>query len=281
MPAKWIIVADSSCELRQYQPASPDTLFATVPLKIRVGEREFVDNAQLDTAAMMQAMHNYNGASSTACPSPEEWAEKFMLADNVIALTISSNLSGSYNSAMVARDMVLENHPEKKIYVMDSLSAGGELVLDIWKLDQWIGEGRTVEEIGEAAPGLALENQVLFSLACFDNLVKNGRMSRLVGFVAGRMNMRAVGRGSDDGILDVLHKTRGETRMLALMLEEMDKRGYDGLRPVVISHCNNETAARLLRNGIRAKWNDAPVHILPCGGLCSFYAEDHGIIMGY
>ena len=281
MPSKWIIVADSSCELRQYAPTAPDTEFATVPLKIRVGEREFVDNAQLDTKLMMQAMHSYNGASSTACPSPEEWAEKFMLADNVLAVTISSNLSGSYNSAMVARQMVLENHPEKKIYVLDSLSAGGELILDIWALDKMIAEGRTVEEIADAGATLALENQVLFSLACFDNLVKNGRMNKLVGFVAGKLNMRAVGRGSDDGILDVLHKCRGETRMLGLMVEEMEKHGYNGLRPVVISHCNNERAAQLLRKGIRTKWPGAQVHIYPCGGLCSFYAEDQGIIMGY
>ena len=78
-----------------------------MPLKIRVGDREFVDNSALDVDAMMDAMHNYNGASTTACPSPEEWAEKFMQADNVLAITISSSLSGSYNSAMVAREMVL------------------------------------------------------------------------------------------------------------------------------------------------------------------------------
>ena len=281
MSAKWIIVADSSCELRQYQPQAPDTLFATVPLKIRVGQREFVDNAQLDAAAMMEAMHNFNGASTTACPSPEEWAEKFMLADNAVAITISSSLSGSYNSAMVARQMVLEAHPEKQIYVMDSLSTGGEMVLDILKLDQMIAQGCTVEQIGAAAPGIALEHQVLFALACFDNLVKNGRMNRLVGFVAGRMNMRAVGRGSEEGKLEVLHKTRGETRMLALLLEEMDKRGYTGQRPAVISHCNNKNAALLLQNGIRAKWPGAPVMILPCSGLTSFYAEDEGLIVGY
>lgn len=281
MPAKWIITADSSCNLYQYQPNSADTLYATVPLKIRVGDREFVDNPHLDIPTMMEAMHNYNGASTTACPSPEEWAEKFMLADNVIAVTLSSNLSGSYNSAMVARQMVLESHPEKQIFVMDSLSTGGEMVLDIWDIDRMIGQGMTVEQIGEAAPGLALEHQVLFSLGCFDNLVKNGRMSKLVGFVAGRMNMRAVGRGSDDGKLEVLHKTRGDTRMLALLLEEMDKRGYAGAGPVVINHCCNEAGAKLLRNGIRAKWPEAQVVIQPCGGLTSFYAEEQGIIVGY
>ena len=107
----WMIVADSSCELRSLPDAVPQTGFATVPLKIRVGDREFVDNAALDVAVMMAEMRNYNGASTTACPSPEEWAEKFLLGDNIIAVTISSNLSGSYNSAKMAAQELMEEFP--------------------------------------------------------------------------------------------------------------------------------------------------------------------------
>ena len=110
----WMIVSDSSCEIRELKNPAPGVQFALVPFKIRVGEREYVDLATLNTQQMLQAMTDYNGASTTACPSPEEWAEYFLQADNVFALTISSNLSGSYNAAMAAREMVLEEHPEKK-----------------------------------------------------------------------------------------------------------------------------------------------------------------------
>ena len=276
----WIIVSDSSCELRSLENPAPDLSFATVPLKIRVGEREFVDNSALDVDAMIDAMHNYNGASTTACPSPEEWAEKFLQADNVLAITISSNLSGSYNSAMVAREMVLESHPEKKIYVLDSLSTGGEMALAIWKANELVASGLPFDEVVREWEIWFQGRQVLFALASFDNLVKNGRLSRLAGFMAGVMNMRAVGRGSDDGKLEMLHKTRGETRTLAFILEEMDRRGYQGT-PVVISHCFNENAAQLLRHGNETKWPGADVTILPCSGLTSFYAQDGGIIVGY
>ena len=143
----WALVSDSTCEIRSIDHLAPDTAFYTVPLKIRMGEREYVDNAMLDTKAMLDAMANYNGPSSTACPAPEEWAEKFLLADQVFAITITSSLSGSYNSAMVARDMVLESHPEKKIYVMDSLSCGGELALILWHVNELIREGVPFEEV--------------------------------------------------------------------------------------------------------------------------------------
>lgn len=276
----WIIVSDSSCDIRTLDNAAPNVSFATVPLKIRVGEREFVDNALLDTTTMMAAMHNYNGASTTACPSPEEWAEKYMMADNVLAITISSNLSGSYNSALVAKEMVLENHPEKNIYVLDSLSTAGEMALAIWKANELIREGLDFDRLTREWDTWYQDRRILFGLANFDNLVKNGRMSKLVGFVAGVMNMRAVGCGSEDGRIELLHKCRGENRMLAFMLEEMDHRGYNGGK-VVISHSQNEKAALLLKGGIEKKWSDAEVFVLPCGGLTSFYAETGGIIIGY
>ena len=123
----WMIVCDSSCEIRELEHPSAGVQFALVPFKIRVGEREYVDLATLNVPQMLQAMTDYNGASTTACPSPEEWAEYFLQADNCIALTISSNLSGSYNAAVAARTMVLEEHPEKKIFILDTLSCSGAL----------------------------------------------------------------------------------------------------------------------------------------------------------
>ncbi len=113
---EWMIASDSSCEIRTLPDTAPGVQFALVPFKIRVGEREFVDLPTLNTQAMLQAMTDYNGASATACPSPEEWAELFLMADKSIALTISHNLSGSYNAALAAREMVLEEHPEKQIF---------------------------------------------------------------------------------------------------------------------------------------------------------------------
>ncbi len=96
---EWMIASDSSCEIRTLPDTAPGVQFALVPFKIRVGEREFVDLPTLNTKAMLQAMTDYNGASTTACPSPEEWAELFLMADESIALTISRNLSGSYNTS--------------------------------------------------------------------------------------------------------------------------------------------------------------------------------------
>ena len=188
----WMIVSDSSCEIRELENPAPGVQFALVPFKIRVGEREYVDLATLNTQQMLQAMTDYNGASTTACPSPEEWAEYFLQADNVFALTISSNLSGSYNAAMAAREMVLEEHPEKKIFVLDTLSCSGALAGAAELANKLIGEDQAFDDICFALKKFADSTHILFALASFDNLAKNGRVNRVVGFIAGRLNMRVL-----------------------------------------------------------------------------------------
>lgn len=123
----WMIVSDSSCDIRELTPLAPGVQFALVPFKIRIGQREYVDLPTLNVPQMMQAMTDYNGASTSACPSPEEWAACFLQADQILAITISSNLSGSYNAAVAARQMVLEEHPDKQIFILDTLSCSGAL----------------------------------------------------------------------------------------------------------------------------------------------------------
>ncbi|MGN0983236.1 MAG: DegV family protein [Gemmiger sp.] len=277
----WVIVSDSSCEIRELERPAPGVQFALVPFKIRVGAREYVDLPTLNTRQMLQAMTDYNGASSTACPSPEEWAEWFLQGDDIIALTISHNLSGSYNAAFSARAMVLEEHPEKNIFVLDTLSCSGALASAAELANQLIGEGKTFAQVCDALQAFNDAGHILFALASFDNLAKAGRVNKVVGFIAGRLNMRVLGRRTEDGKIDFYFKTRGETRVLAKILEQMDEDGYDGTRPVLISQCNNENAAGLLTHGICAKWPQARVRTVPCSGLCSFYAQDQGIIITY
>ena len=205
----WMIVCDTSCEIRALEHPAPGVQFALAPFKIRIGTREYVDLPTLNVPQMLQAMTDYNGASTSACPSPEEWAEYFLQADQVIAITISSNLSGSYNAALSARQMVLEEHPEKKIFILDTLSCGGALGDAAELANKLIGEGLDFDDVCFALQKFAETTHILFALASFDNLAKNGRVSKVVGFIAGRLNMRVLGRRTHDGRIDFFYKTRG------------------------------------------------------------------------
>ena len=274
---KHIIVSDSSCNIHTLTNTADDSAFACVPLKIRIGEKEFTDNALLNTSEMLWEMYAYKGKSSSSCPSPEEWAEQFKRADEVFALTITSSLSGSYNSAMTARTMVLEEQPDKKICIIDTLSTGPEMMLLIEKLNEYFKEGLDFDTICDKIHIYQQHTHLIFHL---ESLEKNGRTSKLIAKMADVLNIHIVGCASREGTLEVLHKCRGANRSYSSMLKEMIQNGYSNGK-VIISHCENEAGAKLLKSKIEAAYETPDIRILPTGGLCSFYAERKGILLGY
>ena len=275
----WNIVTDSSCDLKEFAAGDERVAFSSVPFVIRAGDMEFIDDEQLDTAAMVEALGQSKEAGRTSCPSPETWLERFRRAGSVIAVTISGNLSGSYNSACLARDMLLEQEPDRKIAVIDSKSAGPELAMIVRKLYGMIDEKLNFEEVVERLNRFADQTQTIFALTSFDNLVKNGRVSRIAGFVAGKLGMCGIGV-ANDGRIDVKSKVRGTQKALQAIIEDMKANAFTR-GPVLISHCLNEELALRLKSLIRATWSDSQVDVMPTRGLCSFYAEKGGLIVAY
>ena len=175
------IVCDSSCDLKA-EILQPERLrLEVVPLRISVGESEFPDDEQLSVPQLMEAMAAEKGASSTACPSPAAFARAFESADCSVCFTISSNLSGTYNAAILARDMVLEEHPDKKICVIDSKSTAGVLVLLVRRVRQLLeaADAPDFEEVCNQLRVYQASLRTVFTLENYDNLIKNGRINHL------------------------------------------------------------------------------------------------------
>ena len=270
------IVADSSANL----PALAGIAYASVPLKILAGEKEYVDNAALDTEQMVSAMEAYQGRSSTACPSVGEWLEAFGDADYVFTIAITSNLSGSHNAAVQAKDMYEELHPDRRVCCLDSLSTGPEMVLVAEKLVELLDAGLDFETVEAQVREYMKKTHLLFSLESMDNLAKNGRVSKVAAKAAGILGIRVVGKASDVGTLQQLHKCRGEKKALQTMLEEMVAHGFTGGK-VRIAHGLNENGAKALLEVIRSAYPNIEATIVPFGGLCCFYAERGGLMVGF
>lgn len=277
---KFNIVADSSCDLKKKDIDCEEVGFVTVPFSLNVGNEVYVDDEDLNSADLLEAMENCEQASGSACPSPLMWAEEFKKAAHSIAITISSNLSGSFNSAMVGKEMVNSECPEKKIIVLDSKSTGPEIALCIRNIAQWIKNGEVFESINEKAQNFLKNTRTAFALCSFDNLVKNGRMSKFTGFVARKLGMWGIGIASEEGTIAMKGKSRGEGKALSLLIQDMKERGFTG-GEVAISHCYNESMAEKLKNAIMECWENARVTILQTRGLDSFYAERKGLIIAF
>ena len=279
----WNIVSDSSCDLRMAAFESDRVRFETVPLRIQVGEREFLDNDDLVVPDLLDAMSQEKSASSTACPSPAAFARAFEAGDCTVCFTISSNLSGTYNSAVMGREMVLEEHPEKKVCIIDSKATAGAMVLLIRKAKELMEADETgdFEDICDQLRLYQAALRTCFTLENFDNLIKNGRMRPLVGTLLHSLGIHVIADATPQGTIHVADKARGEAKtyktITALMKSSKDCTGAE----VVISHCENMAGALKLKQQILEDLPVKSVDILSCRGLTSFYAMEKGLIIGY
>ena len=276
---EWLVVTDSSCDLLDVDTESPEIAYETVPFMMNMDGKDYTDDPELNVAEMVDVMEK-SSKSFSACPSPGAWAEKFAQAKHVIAFTISGRLSGSYSSAMAARDMVLEAYPEKQIEVIDSLSTGPKLVLLAQQAVRQIQEQVSFEKICSSCREFAKSAKTIFTLTSFHNLVQNGRVSKIAGFLASKLSIRVIGIGTQEGVIHFQGMVRGEKKCLRNIVESMEEGGYQG-KPMAISHCLNRQLAEDLKNLILDKWQDAAIQILPTRGLDSYYAERNGLIVTY
>ena len=270
------IVADSSADLLTLEGFP----FASAPLKILTSEHYYVDDEKLDVDAFTDDMLHYDGKSSTACPSPEDWLHAFDDAEELFCLTISSNLSGSYNAACVAKQTYEEEHPGRRVFVYDSLSTGPEMHLVALKIRERIEAGDDFDAICAAVTAYAKQTHLLFMLESMRNLANNGRVSHIAAKAAGILGIRAVGIASDVGTLQMLGKHRGEKKGLAAMVDHMAEYGHQTGR-VLITHVGNEPAALRVKDMLLKKNPNLDIGIRRCRGLCSFYAEKGGLLIGF
>lgn len=273
---KYKIVADSSANIYEKEGIN----FTSVPLKIVTSEREYTDTKGTDIEEMVTYLHGYKGRSGTSCPNIQDWLDAFGDADVVLGVAITSGLSGSYASAIQARDAYLAEHPDANVLIVDSLSAGPELELIVEKMAEVVQAGLSFEEMCASIEEYCRHSHLLFCLEHLDNLARNGRVSPAAAKIAGVLGIRIVGKASDEGTLQQLHKCRGEASAVTKTWKEMLKHGYCGGK-VRLAHCFNPGIAQSLSDRIRDSYPDADIKIIPCGALCSFYAERGGLMIGY
>jgi DegV family protein with EDD domain len=270
------IVSDSSSNIF----SMPTVPYATVPLKIITKEKEYVDDAALDVGAMIVDLRTVKGRTGTSCPNVYEWKNAMSDADAIFMITMTSNLSGTHAAAVQAAKEVLEESPEKRICVLDSLSTGPEMQLIIEKLSALILAGHSFDEIEKQIREYMTHTHLIFCLQSLANLARNGRVNPVVAKVVGVLGIRMVGVASAEGTLELLHKPRGSMKALETIMDEMERRGYKG-GAARVAHCNNEAAASSLASRIKARFGATDISVLPTTALCSFYAEEGGLMVGY
>lgn len=269
------IVADSSANVLSL----PGVNYTTVPMKI-VAAKEYVDDPNLDLAGMVHDLQQHKGKSGSSCPNVGEWLEAFGDEEAIFGLTITKHLSGSYNAAQKAAQEYMAEHPGTKVYIIDSLSTGPEMMMIVDKILECEKAGLDFEATKEAVLDYSNHNHTLFCLESMMNLARNGRTSMAVAKIASIIGIRVIG-DVKGGQITPVHKPRGAKGATGKLLEMMKERGFRDGNILRIAHCFGAEAALALRSKVLAEFPNTKFVLEPTGALCSFYAEAGGLIIGF
>ena len=270
------IVSDSSSDLLTLDNVE----YASSPMKIITAKREFVDDENLNVDEMADFFNEYKERSRTSCPNPADWLDAFGDADDIICVTITSALSGSYNSACTAKELYEAENEGKRVFVLDTLSAGPEITLVVRKLEELVKSDMAYEGVCEKIQEYTKRTGLVFMLKSLKNFAANGRVSPLVAKLVGFAGICIVGKASDEGTLEPTHKCRGENRSLETLISDLKELGLKNGK-VSIGHCQNEGAATKLKQMIESTFEKVQVETHKLRGLCSFYAEKGGLLVGF
>lgn len=270
------LIIDSSSNMK----SDPDHNVEVVPLTISFGGKDYIDDQNLNIREFLNDMNQNQVAGKTTCPSIQAWLNALEGTEKAIIITMTSGMSGTFSSALQAKTMYEEKHPTSQIIVVDSRSAGPELTIVLHGIEKMIQGDIRFVDLEEVIAKFRMRTHLLFILQSLHNLSLNGRVSPVAVKVASLLKINLIGTASKEGKLEPLTKARGMKKAIRELLKYMKDDNYHG-GEVIIDHCENEKDAEIIKDKILAEYPDAQVTIRPMRGLCSFYAEEGGIMVGF
>ena len=274
------IVCDSCTDLTEEDLKKG--CYTLVPLTLLVDGEEIIDDETFDQADFLAKVAATKEAVKSACPAPESYMEAYSKADDIYVVTLSAELSGSYNSAVLGKNLYEEENGTKNIHVVNSRGAATTQVLIARKLNEYASQGMPFEEVVDKIEEYTTSLRTYFVLETLEVLRKNGRLSRLSATIAGALNIKPVMIGTRDGVIQKAAQARGMKKALAKMVEHMGSEGRDlTRRQFVISHCNCYERAVYVKELIKKHLHAEDVDIVDTKGVSSLYACDGGIIVSY
>ena len=273
---KFKLIVDSSSNMVN----DPARNVEVVPLTISFGGKDYIDDQNLNIQEFLSDMNKNQVAGKTTCPSIQAWLDALEGTEKAIIVTMTSGMSGTFSSALQAKNMYEEKHPTSQIIVVDSRSAGPELTIVLHGIEKMIQGDIRFVDLEEEIAEFRMHTHLLFILQSLHNLSLNGRVSPAVAKIAGLLKINLIGTASKDGKLEPLTKARGMKKAMRELLKYIKDNNYHG-GEVIIDHCENEKDAETIKEKLQAEYPDAQITIRPMHGLCSFYAEEGGLMIGF
>lgn len=269
------IISDSSCNIWELEGVD----FVTVPLTISTDEKTFVDDESIDVHEMLDYLVQYKDRSYTACPGIDSWLAAFSGADEIYVVTLTSGLSGTFNSALAAKKIYEEQNPAAKVYVVDSLSTSSEQLLIVEKIVALKTAGADFDEVCDKIEKYKSKTRLFFAFKSLHNFAQNGRVPKILAQAIGVLGISIIGTASEEGTVKPLSKCRGSKAVITSLINQLKSAGYKGGR-LNVCHVENESLATLFMEKVKNIYPSADINVYPSRGLCAYYGERGGIMIG-
>lgn len=273
------IIVDSCGELTDEMRASG--YFETASLEIDVGGHHLIDDDTFNQAEFLKYVRESPECPKSSCPSPERYMEKYCCeAEHVYAVTLSAELSGSYNSAQLGRNLYFEEYGEKDIYVFNSRSASVGETLIALKIQEYEEKGLSFAEVVKQVEAYIEGQNTYFVLETLETLRKNGRLTGIKAIMATALNIKPVMGATPEGTICQLGQGRGMNKALVKLGEHVIAGVKNSKEKILaVSHCNCRERAENVKKMLKEKAEFKDVIILDTAGISSMYAADGGIIV--
>ncbi|MDP4090060.1 MAG: DegV family protein [Bacillota bacterium] len=273
------IVADSSCDLTREMKVELKVDIA--PLVLQLGGRSYVDDEELDVREYVKGMAECETSPKTACPSPQDYIKRYQGPESVFVVTLSNHLSGSYNSAELAKSIFQDDGPKKFIHVFDSLSASIGETLVALKIHEYARKNLSELEIVDKVSSYIKEMKTFFLLESLEHLAKAGRLNPIVAKVASVLAIKPVMCG-EEGHIKLFEKVRGYKKAFGRLLDIIGEVGKNLEDKILgIAHCNCPERALQFKEEVLKRYKFKDIIIVETGGLSSTYADNGGIIIAF
>ncbi len=273
------IIVDSSCDMSREMREKLNV--SSIPLSIYVGDHVLKDDDNLDTAQLLELMKKSDKAPRSASPSPSEFLKEYEGDESVFVVTVSSPLSATYNNAVLAKNIFLEGK-KKFIHVFDSLSASVGITLISLKIVELVKQNLKELDIVEKVNEYIKEMKTLFLLESLDNLIKSGRINKILGKVITALSIKPIMGGSEDGNIKLFDKVRGSKRAFQRLIEMIGEIGGNLEDKILgIAHCNCLEKAEAFKREVLKRYNFKDIIIVEMGGLTTIYANEGGMVIAF
>ncbi|WP_017754803.1 DegV family protein [Calidifontibacillus oryziterrae] len=262
-----------------------DNDIKVVPLNVSFGEQTYKTGIEIDNKTFYQMMREAEELPKSSCPSPYEFLEAYKdvpETEDIIVFCLSKSLSGTYESALIAKDMLLEEQPTRKIEVLNTKTGSCGQILHIDEAIKLIKSGASFDEVVDNEKKLIDNTNTFILLETLENVIKGGRLSKTKAAIANALNIKLILGVSKEGAIEVREKARGDKKVLRRFIEQIGEYGKDLEQKVLtMTHSNCEEKALKILNEIKDKYKFKETILSEMGPLIGTYAGEGGIVIAF